>query len=230
MALIFVPMSHFQNASEENYLKALYKLEHKVVKKVNNTALAKLMGLNPATVLEMVRKMAKAGLVKVEADKSLTLTEKGRGAALQIVRRHRLWEVFLVAHLGYPWTEVHNLAEQLEHIQSDDLVDRLDAFLGHPTHDPHGDPIPDRKGRIKPVKTIALSDAQPGHKYLVKSFTETADSFLNYLDKLGIQPGKKMQVLEINLYDGSVRIAVAKKELQVSDKVAVNILLQPQSS
>jgi DtxR family Mn-dependent transcriptional regulator len=134
--MYFWVMQHFTHLSEENYLKTLFKLENKQEKKVNNVALSKALNLNPATVLEMVRKMSERVLVEVQADKTIQLTEKGKKKALQIIRRHRLWEVFLVDKLNYKWNEVHGLAEQLEHIESDDLVKRLEIFLGFPSVDP----------------------------------------------------------------------------------------------
>src|SRR5688572_25643565 len=152
-------MSHFVHLIEENYLKELYKLGQKDLKKVNNTALAKAMDLNPATVLEMVRKLADKNLVELLPDKAIQLTEKGKKKALLIIRKHRLWEVFLVNKLQYNWSEVHELAEQLEHIGTEDLVNRLEDFLGHPAFDPHGDPIPDRNGKIKKNPSIPLSTA-----------------------------------------------------------------------
>lgn len=220
-------MSHFPNAQEENYLKTLLKLGNRNIKKLNNIALAKELQLNPASVLEMVRKLAKNELVIIQPDKSLKLSAEGNRQALQIVRKHRLWEVFLVQKLGYAWNEVHQTAEQLEHIQSPDLVDRLEAFLDYPTHDPHGDPIPDKQGRIKQLRTLPLTEARLKEKYSVTSFTETADDFLTYLDKSGIELGTKLTVAEKNSYDNSLVISIGKKKLQLSDKVAVNILLQP---
>ena len=152
-------MQHFAHHSEENYLKSLYKLEDKQVRKVNNIALSKALELNPATVLEMVRKLNGKKLVDILPDKSIQLTEKGKKKALLIIRKHRLWEVFLVKKLNYKWNEVHALAEQLEHIESDDLILRLEAYLGHPTIDPHGDPIPDVNGKLKKIKTQPLAEA-----------------------------------------------------------------------
>lgn len=220
-------MAHFTNHSEENYLKTLYRLGQKQIKKLNNVSLAKALGLNPATVLEMVRKMTQKGLVEVKADKTIGLTEKGKKKALLTIRKHRLWEVFLVERLDYEWSEVHQLAEQLEHVESADLIDRLEAFLGYPAFDPHGDPIPDRTGRIKASATIALSSALRGKSYLVTSFAETDDAFLDHLGKLNIRPGVKVKVKEVNAYDQSLTALVQKKELQLSEKVAQNILVQP---
>ena len=220
-------MPHFAHHFEENYLKELFKLSHKEVKKVNNIALAKAMGLNPATVLEMVRKLSEKDLLKTLPDKSIQLTEKGKKKALFTIRKHRLWEVFLVNKLKYGWSEVHELAEQLEHIGTEDLVNRLDDFLGFPAFDPHGDPIPDKHGKFKKNTTIPLSTAVKGKTYSVISFADTADSFLDYLSGLNIVPGTKLKLVDQLTYDHSFTLAVNKKNVQVTEKVARNILVQP---
>lgn len=220
-------MPHFAHHFEENYLKALYKLSHKEIKKVNNIALAKTLDLNPATVLEMVRKLADKKLLQLLPDKTIQLTEKGKTKALLTIRRHRLWEVFLVNKLNYKWSEVHELAEQLEHIESDDMVDRLDEFLGYPPFDPHGDPIPDKRGHVQLNSSIPLSSCITGKKYIVKNFGETADSFLDYLSKLQIEPGTRLKVAEVHAYDGALTVIINKKGVQISEKVAQNILVQP---
>jgi DtxR family Mn-dependent transcriptional regulator len=220
-------MSHFVHQFEENYLKELYKLTQKGLKKVNNTALAKAMELNPATVLEMVRKLIEKGLVELLPDKSLQLTASGKKKALLIIRKHRLWEVFLVGKLNYKWSEVHELAEQLEHIGEEDLINRLEEFLGYPVFDPHGDPIPDRQGKLKKNATIPLSEATPHENYEVMSFGDTADAFLDYLSRLTIAPGAKVKVAGRLDYDGSYSITINKKDFQISEKVANNIFVQP---
>jgi DtxR family Mn-dependent transcriptional regulator len=219
-------MAHFTHHSEENYLKTLFKLNNRQVKKVNNIALAKELALNPATVLEMVRKLSTKKLVRVLPDKSIQLTETGKKKALFIIRKHRLWEVFLTEKLKYRWNEVHELAEQLEHIESEDMVDRLEAFLGYPVFDPHGDPIPDRNGNIKAKSSVALSDAVKGKNYIVVNLADTSDSFLDYLGKLNIKPGTKLSLEEHNQYDNSSTINVTKKMIQLSEKAAKNILVQ----
>lgn len=219
-------MAHFTHHSEENYLKTLYKLGNKQVKKVNNIALAKELELNPATVLEMVRKLSSKKLVKILPDKTLQLTEAGKKKALLIIRKHRLWEVFLTEKLRYNWNEVHVLAEQLEHIESEDMVNRLDEFLGHPAFDPHGDPIPDTNGNIKLKASIPLSSAVVGKTYTVVNLADTSDAFLDYLGKLNIKPGIKFKLSEHNDYDNSSAILVQKKIIQLSEKVAKNILIQ----
>lgn len=220
-------MPHFSNQSEEHYLKALYKLGQADLKKVNNTALAKAMDLNPATVLEMVRKLAEKAYVQLQPDKSLLLTERGKKKALQIVRKHRLWEVFLVQKLSYKWNEVHALAEQLEHVDSEDLVNRLDAFLDHPAFDPHGDPIPDKNGRLKKAASVPLAGATQDKEYRVVSFADTADSFLDYLAAINLAPGVKLKPVNQLAYDGSFTVLVNRKRLQLSEKVARNILVEP---
>jgi DtxR family transcriptional regulator, Mn-dependent transcriptional regulator len=219
-------MSHFSQQSEEHYLKTLYKLSQKDLKKVNNIALAKALDLNPATVLEMVRKLAAKNLVTLQPDKSLQLSEKGKKRALLTIRKHRLWEVFLVEKLKYKWNEVHELAEQLEHIDAAHLIDRLEQFLGHPAVDPHGDPIPDKNGKIKASVARPLADATPGLPYKVSNLADTNDAFLQYLDELDIKPGSKIKLVRVNEYDHSCIISVNKKQLQLSDKMARNILVQ----
>ena len=220
-------MPHFAHHSEENYLKTLYKLNGKEVKKVNNTALAKELNLNPATVLEMVRKLTGRKLVKVLPDKSIHLTEAGRKTALLTIRKHRLWEVFLVQKLQYNWNEVHELAEQLEHVEPSDMIDRLEAFMGYPSCDPHGDPIPDRNGNLKVNSSVPLGNSPAGKNYVVINLADTSDAFLQYLGKLGIKPGIKLKLTEHNPYDNSTSIIVQKKIVQLSEKAARNILVQP---
>ena len=219
-------MAHFTHHSEENYLKTLFKLGTRPVKKVNNIALAKELGLNPATVLEMVRKLAAKKLVKVMPDKSIHLSETGKKKALFIIRKHRLWEVFLTDKLKYGWNEVHDLAEQLEHVESEDMIDRLEAFLDYPAFDPHGDPIPDRNGNIKAKSSVPLSNAINGKNYTVVNLADTSDSFLDYLSKLNIKPGTKLKLEEHNQYDNSSTVIVLKKAVQLSEKAAKNILVQ----
>jgi DtxR family transcriptional regulator, Mn-dependent transcriptional regulator len=218
-------MPHFAHQSEENYVKTLYKLQQKQVKKLNNITLAKTLELSPATVLEMVRKLIKKNLVELKEDKTIQLTDKGNKKALQTIRRHRLWEVFLVEKLNYKWNEVHDLAEQLEHIDSSTLIDRLDTFLGHPKFDPHGDPIPDKKGKFKASDAIPLSLALEGKNYQAMSFAETSDDFLNYLSELNIKPGTRMKIKSRNRYDHSFMIQSGSRQFQLSEKVSENILV-----
>src|SRR5215211_7232671 len=225
-ASLILAMPHFTHHSEENYLKTLYKLNNKQVKKLNNVTLAKALDLNPATVLEMVRKLAKKNLLEILPDKSLQLTDKGKKRALQTIRKHRLWEVFLVEKLQYKWNEVHELAEQLEHIESSSLTDRLETYLGYPLFDPHGDPIPDKNGKVKSNPCISLSTGEKGQTYKVISLAETSDVFLSYLEKLNIKPGSKLKIADQHEYDQSLSILVKKNLVQLTEKAASNILVQ----
>lgn len=218
-------MQHFTHHSEENYLKTLYKLEDKQVKKVNNIALSKALDLNPATVLEMVRKLNTKKLVEILPDKTIQLTDKGKKKALSIIRKHRLWEVFLVEKLDYKWNEVHELAEQLEHIESDDLIKRLEAFLGHPTVDPHGDPIPDEHGKLKKVKTQSLADVTANKKVIIVSLGNSSNEFLKYMDKIGLAIGDAIQLSEVEDFDKSVTVLHKKASISLSNEAARNILV-----
>ena len=219
-------MSHFPRHYEENYLKALFKLSNIEDKKLNNITLSKYMELNPATVLEMVRKMADRGLVQILPDKTLELTGKGQKRALQIIRKHRLWEVFLVEKLKFKWNEVHNLAEQLEHIESDELIDRLENYLSFPHSDPHGDPIPDKNGKVRSNEVIPLFQAVPGTGYTICRYKEANDDFLFYADQLQLVPGTKLKLLELQPYDQSCKIEIGNRQVQLSEKAARNILVK----
>lgn len=218
-------MSHFANHSEENYLKTLFKLEHKQIKKVNNIALSKALELNPATVLEMIRKMSERQLVEVLTDKTIQLTSEGKKKALQIIRKHRIWEVFLVDKLNYKWNEVHELAEQLEHIESDDLIKRLEAFLGFPSVDPHGDPIPDENGKMKPIQSLPLTEAPIKKKVTIIALGNSSDEFLKYLNKIGLSIGDKLKVSEIEDFDKSVTVLLKRSSITLSHEAASNLLV-----
>jgi DtxR family Mn-dependent transcriptional regulator len=163
----------------------------------------------------------------LHSDKSIHLTEKGKKKALLTIRKHRLWEVFLVEKMNYKWNEVHELAEQLEHIESTDLVDRLDKFLNKPSFDPHGDPIPDKNGKIKTNVSAPLSACATGKIYTVTNLADTSDAFLQFLGRLNIVPGIRLRLAEQHEYDGSFSVEVMKKTVQLSNKAAKNIMVQP---
>lgn len=218
-------MQHFTHHSEENYLKTLYRLEDKEIKKVNNIALSKALDLNPATVLEMVRKLNDRKLLEVLPDKTIQLTERGKKKALQIIRKHRLWEVFLVDKLNYKWNEVHDLAEQLEHIESDDLINKLESFLDFPSVDPHGDPIPDETGKFKKLKAQPLATAPLNKKVTFINVINSSNEFLKYLDKIGIAIGDKLEIEEIEEFDRSLTVLHKKNSIVLSNEAASNILV-----
>jgi len=212
--------------TEENYLKAIYKLQEQNGETVGNSDLAKSLDVQSASVTDMLKKMAKKKLINYEKSKGFKLTEKGRHIAINIIRKHRLWEVFLLEKLGFGWDEVHEMAEQLEHIQSEKLIDRLDQYLGHPKSDPHGDPIPNANGVFTKSKSILLSEAKEGIQVRFVGVTDHSSSFLTYLDKLGISLGDSLSIKSVEDFDNSFTLQLkGKKEAIVSFKVANSLLV-----
>lgn len=177
--------------TEENYLKAIFKLLEKGGKTVSTTAIADRMNTKAATVTDMLKRLAEKKLINYQKYQGVTLTDKGKAIAVSIIRKHRLWEVFLVEKLHFKWDEVHDIAEQMEHINSDELVNRLDGFLNHPKFDPHGDPIPDAKGVFNRKKSLLLAEIAVGETCVMTGVVDHSTSFLQYLDKVGLSIGKK---------------------------------------
>lgn len=212
--------------TEENYLKAIYKLQETNGEIVATSALAQVMGVHAPSVTDMLKRMAGKKLVTYQKSKGVKLTERGRQVAVGIIRNHRLWEVFLVDKLGYKWDEVHDLAEQLEHIHTEDLTNKLDKFLGFPKADPHGDPIPDANGVLPKSKAVLLSTFVKGDQGTFTGVTDHSAAFLNYLDKAGISLGDPIKVKGIEEYDQTYTLQLkGKKEVVVSFKVANSLLL-----
>ncbi len=212
--------------TEENYLKAIYKLQETNSEVVATSALAQVMGVHAPSVTDMLKRMAGKKLVTYQKSKGSKLTEKGRQVAVGIIRNHRLWEVFLVEKLGYKWDEVHDLAEQLEHVQSEDLTDKLDKFLGFPKADPHGDPIPDANGVLPKSKSVLLSLLKVGEQGTFTGVTDHSPAFLNYLDKNGISLGNSISVKAIEEFDQTYTLQLkGKKEVVVSFKVVNSLLV-----
>lgn len=215
-----------QTKSEENYLKAIWKLAEEYGETVSTNAIAAEVNTKAASVTDMLKKLAAQKLIVHIPYRGVNLTLKGRQAAAEIVRKHRLWEVFLVQKLEYGWDEVHDIAEQLEHISSPQLTDRLDKFLGHPKSDPHGDPIPDKSGKIPHDPGFPLSHAQSGKTFRVSGVGDHSAAFLRFLDSNHIRPGSKIAVREITEYDHSMLVQVdGKKGIHISKQVAQNILV-----
>ncbi len=218
--------------TEENYLKALYKLAERSGKPdVSTTALAEALDTRAASVTEMLRRLAEKGAVQYEKYRGARLTDDGRAVAVLTIRRHRLWEVFLVEKLGFSWDEVHEVAEEMEHLNSKLLLERLDAFLGHPVVDPHGDPIPSADGHFRPPPHAQrpLAEVQPGPVRLcVTGLLDTGAAFLQHLDRLGLRPGTALTVVERFEYDGTlhVRRAGDATETVVSRETAQQVLVQ----
>ena len=191
--------------SEEDHLKAVYSLLQEG-DNAQTKDIAQRLSTKASSVTDMLKKLAEKGLLKHQPYHGVKLTAKGRGHALQLVRRHRLWETFLVQQLGFGWDEVHAVAEQLEHVASTKLIDRLDDHLGNPGFDPHGDPIPDRQGRIRTRKTERLSECGNGAHVRIAAVSETTDGLLRLLDSKGLRIGSQLTVLEVHAFDGSLDI------------------------
>lgn len=209
---------------EENYIKAIYaECQVQPDAQTSTNALAQRLTLKPATITAMLIKLRERKLILYERYGKVRLTASGKKVALQIVRRHRIWEMFLYTKLGFAWDEVHEVAEQLEHIQSDKLTERLDRFLGYPQFDPHGDPIPDAQGNLISVKRKLLSEVEPGYKYRVVGTQDASDTFLKYMSQIGMGIATEFLVQERVEYDSSLIIFLDKKEITVSAKFCHNV-------
>jgi DtxR family Mn-dependent transcriptional regulator len=209
--------------SEENYIKVIYHLSQVSPKGVTTNAIAGTLDTKASSVTDMLKKLADKNWVSYQKYQGVSLTESGLLKAKMVVRKHRLWEVFLVEKLGFAWDEVHDIAEELEHIQSEALIARLDEFLGHPTFDPHGDPIPNAKGEMVKEERILLSEAQRNHTYRFIGVKDSSPGFLQYLDKQKIALGAPIELLEIEPFDHSICIRINEQELVLSQKIADNL-------
>ncbi len=212
--------------TEENYLKAIFKICEKSDKPASTNAIAKEMKTSAASVTDMLQRLSGKSLINYEKYKGVTLTLLGQKKATGLIRKHRLWEVFLVEKLHFTWGEVHDMAEQLEHIQSEELVERLDQFLEYPKFDPHGDPIPDAAGNFTFRKQIHLSELKTGENGIVVGVQEHSAPFLEYLDRLHLSLGAHIKVIEKFDYDESVKINLDSKEVILSHKVCQNLFVQ----
>ena len=213
--------------AEENYLKAIYHLEQHYKNGVSTNALAEEMKTKASSATDMVKKLAEKNMLTHVPYQGATLSKAGRTHAIKVIRRHRLWEVFLVEKLNFKWDEVHEVAEQLEHIKSKKLIDQLDAFLEHPSHDPHGDPIPDKNGNFKQIKKVLLSQAVIGNKYQCFGVKDTSSTFLKYLDSNAIALGTEIVLIHKEPFDQSIKIELNSREITVSQNVAKNLFLKP---
>lgn len=213
-----------QSYTEENYLKIIYHLSE-ISNPVQTNAIAERMQTKAASVTDMLKKLSDKELVDYVKYQGVTLTEKGKLTAINIVRKHRLWEVFLVEKLSFKWDEVHEVAEELEHINSALLIERLDAFLDFPKVDPHGDPIPDKNGNFADLAFIKLNKLKTGEKGTITGVSEHSSPFLKHLEKLGLTLGKKIEITEITDFDGSVELLVNGNKQSISREVAKHILI-----
>jgi DtxR family Mn-dependent transcriptional regulator len=215
-----------QTHSVENYLKAIFNLGNGKSQKVSVTHLAGALGNNPASVIDMLKKLVEKKLILYDKTQGVRLTDTGLQAAIQTIRKHRLWEMFLQMKLGYAWDEVHDIAEELEHVEGQYLADRLDAFLGYPEFDPHGEVIPKSDGQMTILPEKSLENTNPGKNYKVISVKDTSKAFLKYLEKLNINIGSVIRVIEKIEFDDSLVIKNFRKKTTISKKLASNILVK----
>ena len=212
--------------SEENYLKTIYHITAASGVEVSTNAIAEKMETKASSVTDMLKKLAEKELIVYKKYQGVLLTEKGKLSAKMIVRKHRLWEVFLVDKLQFSWDEVHDIAEQLEHIKSEKLINKLDDFLGNPTEDPHGDPIPDANGKINKVEKLVLAELNENQIGICIGVKDSSTQFLKYLDKNQITLGSKIAVLAKEEFDLSLRIKVEEKTVTVSNIIANNLYVK----
>ncbi len=216
------------STAEENYLKAIYKLSEQQSRSVRNSAIAQELNTSAASVTDMLLRLAGKELVHYESHKGVWLTDEGLNVARQLVRRHRLWETFLVDKLGFSWDEVHEPAEQLEHIDNKKLVDRLDEFLGRPRFDPHGDPIPDANGQYAERRQVLLAKLEAGQTGVVVGVQEHSTEFLQHLDYLGLVLGARVEVLQQFAFDHTLLVRInGEHERHLSQKISQYLLVQP---
>ncbi len=211
--------------AEENHLKAILSISLINPKKITTNAIAKEISISPASVSDMLKKLLEKKLIKYEKYQGVSLSKKGLILATNILRKHRLWECFLVNKLKFDWAEVHDIAEQLEHIRSVKLIDKLDSYLNFPKYDPHGEPIPSKNGEFPKNKYTPLNKLSAGEKGQVMGVTIDEKSFLDYLTKLNINIGTNLHVLDIIIFDNSINVLIDDKKTHISNDVAKHLLI-----
>ena len=215
--------------TEENYLKAVFKIAEREGGAVSTNAVAAAMQTTPASVTDMLKRLSEKQLLIYEKYRGVQLTPEGEKHSTALIRKHRLWEVFLTEKLGYSWDEVHEIAEQLEHVQGEELVARLDTYLGHPKFDPHGDPIPDADGRWTFRQQVLLSSLAEGQSGIITGVDDHTPAFLQHLQQIGLILGVRVQLLERIAYDQSLKINVdGAREMMISDKVSRHLFVKKQ--
>ncbi|WP_026899316.1 metal-dependent transcriptional regulator [Daejeonella oryzae] len=211
--------------TEENYLKTIFHLSKEDGSVVTTNGIAEVVNTRAASVTDMLKKLAEKKLINYIKYQGATLTESGKQTATEIIRKHRLWEVFLVEKLDFKWDEVHDIAEELEHINSPELIERLDKFLGYPKSDPHGDPIPDSNGKILQKPFVNLNKMKPGEQGKISGVSEHSAIFLQYLEKSGLTLGTLIKIIDVMEFDGSITLEINNdKTISISREVAKNLL------
>ena len=212
--------------TEENYLKVIYHLSKEETDSVTTNAIAKSISTRAASVNNMVKRLASKGALFYRKYQGVSISDDGRKEALKIIRKHRLWEMFLVEKLRFNWDEVHEVAEQLEHVKSPLLVKRLDEFLAYPKFDPHGNPIPDENGNLYQKPHILLSKCRNDHEGILMAVNDSSAGFLQYLDKIGLYIGAKIKIIGKIEFDKSIEIKIDSKETMfISKEVSQNVII-----
>ena len=209
--------------SEENYLKSIFNLSEFGNKQVTTNSISKILNIEPASVTDKIKKLSKKKLIYHEKYKGSTISKSGIKIALQIIRRHRLWEVFLYDKLNFKWDKIHDIAEELEHVSSEELIDNLDKFLKYPKIDPHGDPIPNKLGEMNFIDKISISDLNVNENGIVSRIINEDEEFFNLLKKLKIEIGTEVKIIDKIEYDESIEILINKKTVIISKDIANNI-------
>jgi DtxR family Mn-dependent transcriptional regulator len=213
--------------TEENYLKAIFKIAEKEKKSVSTNSIAKQLETTAASVTDMVKRLAEKEYIYYERYKGVTLTPSGNKVATNLIRKHRLWEVFLVNKLRFAWHQVHDIAEELEHIESEELISRLDAFLDYPRYDPHGDPIPNAEGKFTLRTQTSLSEMTQNQEGVLLGVKEHQTEFLKYLTKINIKLASHIKILEVIDFDQSMHITIdGKHDVTISKQVSQNLLMK----
>ncbi len=213
--------------AEEDYIKAIFKIAEREKSMVHTNSIASALNTSAASVTDMLKKLKTKGLVTYKRYKGAYLTQEGNKVATLLIRKHRLWEYFLVHKLKFTWDQVHNIAEELEHIQSEDLINRLDNYLGNPRFDPHGDPIPNAEGKFTIRSQYSLSDLYAGEKGIVLGVKDHDDEFLRYLSGEKIKLGSELHIIQVLPFDRSMDIAVdGNSPVRLSQGIAGSILVR----
>jgi DtxR family Mn-dependent transcriptional regulator len=213
--------------SKENYLKAIFSYSTELENNASTSRIANHLSISSSAISDMAKKLSKEGLVKYKKYKGIMLTPNGEKAALKIIRRHRLWELFLINVLGLDWSEVHDEAEKLEHYSSDFLIDKIDEFLGNPDFDPHGHPIPKKNGSIPEIpNVILLSEVETNNKYELIRVNDRDSELINYLKKVGLKLSSKLEIVDKVNYDNSISVMFKKKNITLSKKVTDNLFVR----
>lgn len=214
--------------AEENYIKSIYKLEEEGPDSVTTNALAAELDTKPASVTDMAKKLKEKKLIDYEKYQGINLTAEGKKAALQIIRRHRLWECFLVEKLSFSWEEVHELAEELEHVRSEKLTNRLSEFLDNPTIDPHGDPIPDANGKLSKLRVQTSLHKARAKRLEVVAVSDRSTALLEFLNAKGVRLGTQLDVIERYEFDNSIELKIRNQPaFTISEQVSKSIMVKP---